>query len=475
MQKEKLGRLSPVMWCPDTFGHPATMPAICADAGIKYYFHMRGGKDYPLYRWKGPNRKEVICYKAVYNNKIHPQRLIPALLRFIELMPGISEVMFPYGVGDHGGGPTRRDYRMKLKMEKKPVMPDLVFSTAENYFRKIEKFRSKLPVVSGEMNTLFEGCYTTHSDIKDINRKCEDTLLTLESAMAVSFIRNASVDEDDIGKIEQFWQHTLFNQFHDILCGSAIKSAYQYSVELGEQVISGAEGMLEKYLEKLPESGEKSIKIFNPCLWERNALVKIPSNGRLSLIEKLPGSGFMTKTIESLPEKSQKTIEQKSDGVWETEFYTLTLDNDKGTIKTLYDKKLKRMVVSNASGAMLEDPTSWWAETSSNLISVHHEQPHRMSAWIIGNIMRTEYLYAVESKEVIEEPFRTIIIIKRKHGDSTIIQKTILYPDFPYIDFQTIIDWNEIGGSKNGVPMLRTNFSFPMENPAAYYEIPLAL
>lgn len=470
--EEKLGSLSPVMWSPDTFGHPATMPTICADANIKYYFHTRCGKDFPLYRWKGPDGKEIICYKAVYNNMVHPERILPPLLKFRELFPEVNEIMFPYGVGDHGGGPTRRDYEMKLKMEKKPVMPSFVFSTADKYFKTIEKFRSHLPVVSGEMNTIFEGCYTTHSDIKDINRQCEDILLTLESAMAVYLIRNANLDEDDIKKLENFWQKTLFNQFHDILCGSAIKSAYKYSLELGKQVILGAEKMLEKYVGKFSVSGEKAIKIFNPCLWERKALVKIPCSDRLSFIEKLPGCGFTTKTIEQLPEKSQKIVEQKTDGVWETDFYILSIDNDTGTIKTLYDKKLRRPVLSNASPAIAEDPKSWWAETSSNLISIHYEQPHRMSAWIIGNIMKTEYLYEVESKELIEEPFRTIIIVKRKYRDSTIIQKTILYPEFQFIDFETVVDWKEIGGSKNGVPMLRTNFSFLMEKPATYYEIP---
>ncbi|MCX7705861.1 MAG: hypothetical protein N2115_06345 [bacterium] len=471
--EEKLKRLSPVMWCPDTFGHPATMPTVCADAGIKYYFHMRGGNDYPLYRWKGPDGKEIICYKAVYNNWIHPERLIPPLLKFRKLLPEVTEVMFPYGVGDHGGGPTRRDYAMKLKMEKKPVIPNLVFSTAERYFKVVEKFRSKLPLVTGEMNTMFEGCYTTHSDIKNINRMCEDNLLALEVAMALFSIKNGHSDINDINKLAEFWQNTLFNQFHDILCGSAIKSAYQYSVKLGENVVSEAKKMLEKYLKLLsPEFSKNSIKIFNPCFWETTAIVKIPSSDKWTLVEKLPACGVITKSIEQLPEKSQKTVDQKSQDTWETEFYILDIDTDTGTIKTLYDKENKRLVLSNASPAMPEDPKSWWAETSGNLISIHQEQPHRMSAWIIGNILKTEYLYEIEAKEVFVEPFRTIINIRRKYKNSTIIQKTILYPDFPFIDFETIIDWHEIGGSKEGVPMVRTNFSFAMENPATYYEIP---
>ncbi len=469
---EKLGRLSPIMWSPDTFGHPATIPSILSDAGIKYYFHMRCGKDYPLYVWKGPDGSDVIAFKTVYNNYIKPDRIIPPVLRFMKLIPGVNEIMFPYGVGDHGGGPTRTDYKLKKKMEEKPVFPNLIFSTVEKYFKSIEKFRSKLPRVKGELNIIFEGCYTTHSDIKDINRKCEDALFALESAMAVFSVKKGKPDICEINKLEELWQKTLFNQFHDILCGSAIKAAYQYSLELGNQVVSDANNLIKKYVRMLPETGKDSTVIFNPVGWEISSLIKMQSENKYYLAEKIPGFGFITKDAGNLIEKSRKTIQQTSETTWETEFYTITFDRTTGTIKTLYDKKNKKLVLSIAAQAIPEDPSSWWAETSSNLISVQYEQPHRMSAWIIGNIMSTENLYGTESTEITEEPFRTIINVRRKYKNSLITQKTILYPDFPYIDFETTIDWNQVGNPTDGVPMVRTNFSFTMENPVAYYEIP---
>ena len=470
--QEKLGNLSPVMWCPDTFGHPATMPSICADAGIKYYFHMRCGKDYPLYRWKGPDGKELLSYKAVYNNWISPDRIVPVLMKFIGLVPKVPHMMFPYGVGDHGGGPTKRDYRMKVRMHAKPVMPSLVFSTVERYFKAVEKYKAKLPVVKGELNTIFEGCYTTHSDIKDANRKCEDILLVLESAMAVFLSQGGRIPDQDMKKLEELWQKTLFNQFHDILCGSAIKSSYTYSVALGNSAIADARNMIEKYSKQIPEKGGKSLMIFNPCPWERAALVKVDSEKGYYLVEKVPGSGYITTNLNNMKQSSKRSVKQVSQYEWETDFYHITIDSSTGTIKSLYDRINKKPVLSVAKSAIGEDPSSWWAETSSNLLSVHYEQPHRMSAWIIGNIMSTENLYNINASEVISEPFRIIFSVKRKYKNSTLVQNTLLYPDFPYIDFETLIDWNEIGGSQCGVPMLRTNFSFSMENPSAYYEIP---
>lgn len=470
--KEKLGGLSPIMWCPDEFGHPATIPSIIADAGIKYYFHMRCGKDYPLYIWEGPDKSQVIAFKTVYNNAILPERIIPPLLKFIRLYPEINDVMFPYGIGDHGGGPTRTDYRMKKKMEEKPCFPNFIFSTTEKYFKTIERFRPKLPVVKGELNTIFEGCYTTHSDIKDINRKCEDTLVTLESILALYTLRNGRLDEKDTEKLENLWQKTLFNQFHDILCGSAIKAAYQYSVEMGNQVVSEAKSLIEKYGKMIPEKGESSLVLFNPAGWETSAIVHIQSENKDYLVEKIPASGFVVKNSENFFDTPRKTIVQKSQTNWETEFYQISIDPETGTIRSLYDRKNKRIVLNTAAKEVPEDPSSWWAETSSNLISVYYEQPHRMSAWIIGNIISKENLFTTEKIETDQQPFRTIITVKRRYKSSQIIQKTILYPEFPYIDFETIIDWNETGNGDTGVPMLRTNFCFDMENPSTYYETP---
>ena len=473
--KEKLGKLTPIMWCPDTFGHPSTMPVILSDANIRYYFHMRCGEPYPVYLWRGKNKSQVIACKTSYNNSILPERIIPAVLRYMELVPGISDVLFPYGVGDHGGGPTRKDYRMKLKMEQKPMFPELFFSTTEKFFKTIEKQKSKLPSVSGELNTIFEGCYTTHSDIKNINRRCEDSLLTLESAMAVSYLFNGSHNLNDLNKLEKFWQDTLFNQFHDILDGSAIRASYQYSVRLGETVETEARVLTEKYLNLLTEKTGNKPLVFNPVSWQRTCLVKVASENRYYLVEKIPGSGFVCgKNFlkDASSRKVENTLDTETESVWETEFYQITFGKPCWTIKKLYDKKNRKMVLSTAKNYIPEDPSSWWAETSSNLISVQYEMPHPMSAWIIGNIKSTENLLDAEQPEIKTEPLRTVISIKRKYKESTIIQNTILYPDFPCIDFEAFINWQQIGNSKDGIPMVRTNFYFSMENPDVYYEIP---
>ncbi|MCX8083292.1 MAG: alpha-mannosidase, partial [bacterium] len=161
--KENFGKEIYIMWVPDTFGHPQTIPTILKNAGIKYYYFMRCGKGYPLFLWEGKDKSKVIAFNSVYNNQIDSDRIIPLFEDYYKKYK-IKEFMFVYGVGDHGGGPTEEDIKRKIKLNDKPCFPTLEFSTTERYFKSIEKFKNKLPVIKDELNFIFEGCYTTHSD-----------------------------------------------------------------------------------------------------------------------------------------------------------------------------------------------------------------------------------------------------------------------------------------------------------------------
>ncbi|MCM8760507.1 MAG: hypothetical protein NC832_02170, partial [Candidatus Omnitrophica bacterium] len=230
--KEKLKTNSFIMWSPDTFGHPISIPTILGNSEIKYYYFMRCGKNLPVFRWRGRDGSEVIAFNSAYNNRIESDRFLPLFIDFYNRYK-INEMMFVYGIGDHGGGPTKIDINKKEILDKKPVIPSLEFSTTERFFSFIEKSRSKLPVIKEELNTIYEGCYTTHSDIKKANRESEHLLLSLETISAIANLKGENYPEREL---EEMWHTTCFNQFHDILDGSAIHSSYEYSIQIANQV-----------------------------------------------------------------------------------------------------------------------------------------------------------------------------------------------------------------------------------------------
>ena len=156
----------PIDWSPDTFGHAATVPTYLVRGGVKYlYLHRPGvhtASKPGAFWWEGPDGSRVLVRNDMetgYSGMITPD-LIPHFFEFVKLTGG-RDYMFVYGVGDHGGGPSRRDILRRRDMNTWPVFPNIKLSTARTFYERLEKQAGKLPVLTGELNTEFTGCYTT--------------------------------------------------------------------------------------------------------------------------------------------------------------------------------------------------------------------------------------------------------------------------------------------------------------------------
>ncbi|RKY03637.1 hypothetical protein DRP77_05710 [Candidatus Poribacteria bacterium] len=226
-------------WQPDLFGHPHTIPTILARAGVKRYYFCRGGKGHRLFWWKGPDGSKVLAFDDAvlwYLGPMKPEDVTRLIFDF-EKATGLKEYLFVYGVGDHGGGPTRRDLRMAYEMNSWPIFPRIVLSTTDEFFSAIEpKLPDDLPVVDDELNFVFRGCYTSQSNIKRANRYSENRLFEAET-VAVIASRLLGMPYP-AGELEEAWRRTMFNQFHDILPGSGVRATYEYAQGLFQEVMA---------------------------------------------------------------------------------------------------------------------------------------------------------------------------------------------------------------------------------------------
>lgn len=244
---------------PDTFGHSAFLPELDTLGGVKYYYHCRGidAPELVLYRWKAPSGKEILMYKEPYwyNSGIIPAPAI-GLPRVAALCGGLRTGMAVYGVGDHGGGPTRRDLNRGLEMQSWPVFPALRFGTLHDYFAAAEAVRDQVPVIDRELNNIFTGCYTTQSRIKKGNRRCESSLVAAEGLCALAS-RELDVPYADRA-FEKAWQNTLFTHFHDILTGSCKQDSREYAMGLYQDALSIAQTRSAMALEVLAQNIDTS-------------------------------------------------------------------------------------------------------------------------------------------------------------------------------------------------------------------------
>ena len=171
---------------PDTFGHSAYVPQVLRSAGVNYYYHCRGYDGKRAYRFRAPSGQEVLAYCEPnwYLGPVTYDMLsyVPAFCR----QNGVDTAMVVYGVGDHGGGPTRRDIRRIRDMAAWPLLPRISMGRMGQFFQALEKARDRLPVVDRELNFVFTGCYTAQSRIKQANRYGEDRLHDSQALCAMA-------------------------------------------------------------------------------------------------------------------------------------------------------------------------------------------------------------------------------------------------------------------------------------------------
>ena len=244
---------------PDTFGHSAFVPEINTFGGVKYYYHCRGFQDeLTLYRYKCPSGSEILMYKEPYwyNSGVNSD-CGTGIFGLSKRYAGLKTGLVVYGVGDHGGGPTRRDIENVIEMSSWPIFPTMRFGTVREFFKKAESVREKLPVIEHELNAIFAGCYTTQSRIKRANRKTEQMLLDSERFSAFASMLAQCPPQDK--RLEKAWRNVLFTHFHDILTGSCVQESREHAMGLFASSIAHGESILARSLSELSKRTDTSM------------------------------------------------------------------------------------------------------------------------------------------------------------------------------------------------------------------------
>jgi len=224
----------PIDWEPDTFGHSIGVPTYLQSSAVKFYFCCRTGNFGPdrpdLFRWQARDGSTVLVFVPAmgedgYNGVIMPIN-IRGLLAFAG-ETGLKDRMYAYGVGDHGGGPTRGNILAAYDMDSWPVFPHFKLTTAKAYFELMEPRADELPLLDFELNYMSQGCYTSREGNKAGARHSETKLAAAEAAAAVAWrLVDKPYPEEDL---RECWKDALFQHFHDILPGCNVQVSREYT------------------------------------------------------------------------------------------------------------------------------------------------------------------------------------------------------------------------------------------------------
>jgi alpha-mannosidase len=494
-----LGTRTRICWEPDTFGHCATLPQLLQQAGVDYYYFCRAGQGQPLFWWQGLDGSRVLAFNDFlgYNGAVTPDSVaLPALE--LAQRHGLKRGLYLYGVGDHGGGATARDIEKARLLDATPLLPRATMSDLTSFYDGVRDAGAELPVIAGELNTTFEGCYTTHADIKMSFRTCENNLLSTESLATLALLNSGAAYPAE--RLTDAWRTLLLHSFHDILCGCAIGITYREAAEELAKVQDtlheiGAHALdaLAAQVDSQAKSGPV-VTVWNPLGWERTDLVRVAQKSLDDAVSALVDDRgavvpvqrvgqellFVARDVPALgcrvfrpcQDAASSSLLVSNDGTCSNGLLRFHVHPHSGAIDSLYDCANGRAVDTMSAGHGVERKVN---AGLINRLQVLWEEPHPMSAWNIGDITRTESLISGAEVAVTEKgPVRIVVEVQHAFLHSYITQRYCLYDGLPYIDVETELDWHERGGKDSDAPMLRALFKPQLSAARATFEIPFA-
>jgi alpha-mannosidase len=277
---EHFGVRPTIAYQVDTFGHPATLPDLLSEMGyIGYVFHRPDPHQLKLpahtFRWRGPRGGEVLGMRLVPGYVTRTDELREAIQAALAAAnPGLGHVMCFYGVGNHGGGPTKASIEYILEHRHAFPGATLRFSTPQAFAEAIAPYWEELPVVTTELQHTFPGCYSVMHDIKQQQRAGEHLLAQSERVIEV-YACDEQERVQQTARLDAAWNDLLLTEFHDILAGTCIPSAWRSVRAMqGRACITGEEIIHEVTRRwarrQLPALNEHQVIVLNPdsAPWE---------------------------------------------------------------------------------------------------------------------------------------------------------------------------------------------------------------
>lgn len=512
---EKFGRICKTAYNVDSFGHSGMLPQLIKNGGMNAYVMMRPGPhenaEIPnMFTWESLDGTRIPTFRipAESGYGANSAEDISRTRDFSEKLMAVENhgMMIFYGVGNHGGGPTRRCIEYLESQLKKDGYHDMIFSSPDAFFEAHCLEKVELPIWKDDLQHHASGCYSATSLVKQLNRRLENSLYFSE-AFATVASKTAGM-RDRTEDFKEAWRDVCFNQFHDILCGCSIMEAYDdvnaamgHALTISDRIQNEAflriarridtwiDGVSDPVCEVRGHSCGKfprPVVVFNPLSFPIKVPVRtyhpskqvkddagndvIFSNVRSSrsndshldtvFIADVPAVGYAVYWLKpcwnensDLPEVHIDTDVSAHDFSMENEYLKVSFDKHTGFITSLVDKKSGYDYASDdkpiAVPTVINDSkTDTWA----HMVFRFHD---------IKGIMKLEKIELVEDGNA-----RAVIRTRHSFGGSYLVQDFILASGQRILRSKCKALWTE------DFTLLKMSFPVGGENRINTYEIP---
>jgi alpha-mannosidase len=530
--KKNYGVTARIGWNPDSFGYTWQLPQILKKSGLDYFVTQKMSWNdtnqfpFKLFWWESPDGSKVLTYfpHDYVNTSLSPTRLASDMKLTREYAPGITEMLDLYGVGDHGGGPTRATLDEGFNWSNKDgngaskITPNYQFGGAQAFFTAVEKqidpdspewnYRSiakgyKPPAAeSGEITVptwkaelYFEyhrGVMTTQANHKANMRHSEEQVLNAEKWASLAWLDGKKYPGDEI---TEDWKKVLFNQFHDLAAGSGIGIIYKdaqkdYDVVRWStnEISTGAQATVAAGINT---DGEGTpVVVYNPLGWERSgdvtANVQLAKAGPANLsvidpavkgkaeaptrstIDEKTGIAHVTFRVSAVPALGYKVVRivESKRGTAE-----VTSASDQGEAIRLSEGALK-VVIDKKSGCITSlkqgEFESLEPGSCGNELQLFKDTPKQYDAWNVDPGTLDQLPTTLNKADLVElvnaQTPRPAVRITRTWQSSKFVQTISLKGDI--VDVENDIDWHERH------ELLKAAFPLAATSDFATYEIP---
>jgi len=503
-------------WNPDSFGYNWQLPQIYKKSGMDYFVtqkllwaHEFTTFPYKVFWWQAPDGSRLLTYfPHDYAGGIDG----PALGKDLSIWtPSIygpklndtPEIMHLYGVGDHGGGPTREmlDHAATL-MSPNVVFPKFELGTARDFFSNFEKKipSLNLPTWNGELYFQYHrGVLTTQAETKRRIRRSEETMLNAEKFASLALLDGRPYPQEEMNRA---WKRLLFDHFHDIMPGSGIGVNYLDARRNLRDVQRAGREIIDLSLKEIAahvntQGAGTPVLVFNPLSWPRTNVIELEAQlpgpakhitvsdaagkpvasqllsidpethrAHFLLLASTPSFGYNTYFLSAATNPAPQNLSLKGTGdTLENEFIRLKIDSQSGCVTSLLDKASNQEALAPAE----TDTGGPKDKVCGNLLQAFVDKPKRWDAWNIDADFEKQYWNIDQADEVklLENgPLRAVIRIKKHFQNSTFIQDVTMYPGVPRVDVNMQVEWHE----KH--ILLKVAFPLSAHNQKATFEIP---
>jgi alpha-mannosidase len=507
-------------WNPDSFGYNWQLPQIYKKSGMDYFVtqkllwaHEYTTFPYKLFWWQAPDGSRLLTYfPRDYAASIDGPSMAKDLSVWAPAIYGpklsdTPEMLHLYGVGDHGGGPTRTmlDNATEL-MSANTVYPKFEMGTASGFFDELGKKLPSLtvPTWNGELYFQYHrGVFTTQAETKQRIRRSEEVMLNAEKFGSLAMLDGRFYPQEEMNRA---WKRLLFDDFHDIMPGSGIGVNYQDARRNLEDVRLFGNRVIEDSLMEIAAHvntqgtthGEGvPLLVFNSLSWARTGVIEAevqlparaesvsvtdaagkvaksqltsmdPATHRAHFLVQAsaPSLGYNTYFVRGVPAtiRSQSALHATAETL-ENEFVRVKIDTRTGCMTSLFDKRNQQEALAPAE----TDTGGPKDRVCGNLLQTFVDKPKRWDAWNIDADFEEHHWDVDKADEVklIESgPLRAVIRIKKHFQKSTFTQDVTLYSGSPRVDVNMQVEWHE----KH--ILLKVAFPVSAHSDKATYEIP---